>query len=291
MSGLDAMLEQAAREDPCDSRQFAEWIEANKARRELGEKVQETIARVMRDNIGKQCPKCGKFVTIQVTWLRNRDPGVYCEACPWSSQLPLKIPKLCNIQSNMQPSLLELLRAVPENPLVRTHVHSLATYPVPDKFKTFEQIKHWFEYTCEQLVQITDDDLRRQTLAPGPAVYVTASREVNGRCNFYSAQRWSGMLSIDRDLILSSLRNAFDVGYRWNSGNDILRYIVSPAADTARQIEIDMETVEESHDDYEEEHVGNTACTLRDPRVAREAVMAWTYENDPALYRGLNGEA
>ena len=56
-------------------------------------------------------------------------------------------PKIVDIANLMPRSLIEMVRQLPTNPMIRTQVHAVIRVPIPDDKATFLQIKEWLE--CE----------------------------------------------------------------------------------------------------------------------------------------------
>lgn len=230
-----------------------------------------------------KCPKCGVFCRILEKEVDGVPPGNECPVCRWHSAAKNNPADL------MSPSLLELIKSVPLNPVVRTQVHAITRVPIPDELQTFEQIQNWirFQLPClrPELGSFFEFTFPEVTAFH---INVSATEETYGHCSYRMTSRGTGQISITTAM----LNRAVEQALAQQAGTDTVARMLNDEINDivcgGDDCPFDLEVQDEDHDDHEEN--GSNGRTMSLSRADLKAyVRDWIYNHNPDTLLRLDG--
>jgi hypothetical protein len=184
--------------------------------------------------------------------------------------------KKCQIEKVLQPTVLELLKLAPANPVARAHALNNLKRALPDECKTFDEIKAWVELNCEPKSPIspaTAPSTRRRNTAF--EIEVSSSEIESGTASYTCSRSGCNDVPITVEEIEEALNNATDLEGVVDALEEVIRekageYISMESSD----FEYDNEELTGS-DDYSTEWSRRTLMRL---------VGEWISDNRPNAF-------
>jgi hypothetical protein len=180
-------------------------------------------------------------------------------------------------------TIIELLKAQPENATIRTHVLVHTKVPIPDEFKTYDAIKDWIEHN----IKPNRFGIAPGTLEPFQIGGCSYSETEIGNCR-YRVERVANNFTHTvkpQDLLELVKRTVAHEGDLDSAISDLDGFIRDRIYEDPPNTEADWDRARmDRHEADETTDSEASAGALHDPLVA------WLQANAPQLLAQLNGE-
>ena len=190
------------------------------------------------------------------------------------------VERRCRIEHVFDPALIELLRLVPRNPLLRALVLRLTGKLPPQECATFEQLKDWVETHCERKPASVSTNGRRGR-DDGIAITVEFSETEYGRADYSVRRHGSGEFRVGAEDLMEIVRDTIEDG---GGIDEIVEVIAGKIDDDAwNDVEPDMDEYDEyDYDAHDLNDTGNGETEFSRAGI-RNAVLAFVRERHPEL--------
>ena len=207
--------------------------------------------------------------------------------------------------------LITMLQQLPNNPMIRTQVHSVLKWPIPEDKTTYEQIRDWIElgdYSClKGAITPTSEpympeepatsELARMARAMGegdddPAVTANVRYTYTevGRCHYSEDYAGNSDYSLSVEELNGILDDASEHGW---SLDQIMDRVREDLRDKCYENTPDCEPVDDTlnHDDHSSDDTTNSNATVANITSLRSSVRNWIREYRPEVWEEMSDTA
>lgn len=208
----------------------------------------------------------------------------------WTVEL-LKKCKLMEFDKVFNQSAREMIKACPNNEMIRGFLLSRLKVPVPPELDTYEKIVDWAEYNVNPPVATKSPMLQRmagrQARPAGPMLTLEfeCERTVVGHCTYFESEHSRESGGIQLADVLSAAEDFDDL-------QDLLDELRSQAVTSIEDAGIDWESCGddgETTEDHEVDDTRDESISLRNSMTAMESLKDLLRNHAPETYTRLTG--
>jgi hypothetical protein len=185
----------------------------------------------------------------------------------------------CQIEEVFGPGLIELIRLVPRNPLVRGLILKLTGKMPPETCGTFEEVKEWIQTHCQKRTRLSSGG--RDNFEDGIAITVDFSETEYGRASYSVPSSGSADFLVRAEELVEIVQAAIE------GGEDLDQVVETIAGkideDAWSQCEPSMEpNGEYDYSEHDSTDSGSSDTSYNKAEI-RQTVIAFLRERHPAL--------